>query len=78
MASCVNRVEGVLSTYRWESKLERDKDTVPLRQTTEGCCDELEGVIRDRTSYELPELIAIPFCNGSSAYLDWLHASVKD
>lgn len=78
LAACVNRVEGVVSTYRWESKLERDKETLLLIKTTEGCFDELESAIRDRTSYELPELIAIPFCDGSSAYLDWLHASVKD
>ena len=78
LAACVNRVEGVVSTYRWESKLERDQETLLLIKTTEGCFDELESAIRDRTSYELPELIAIPFCNGASAYLDWLHASVKD
>ena len=45
LAACVNRVEGVVSTYRWESKLERDKETLLLIKTTEGCFDELEGVL---------------------------------
>lgn len=78
LAACVNRLEGVVSTYRWKSNLERDRETLVLIKTTEGRFDELESAIRERTSYELPELIAVPVIMGSSAYLDWLDASVAD
>ena len=78
LAACVNRLEGVVSTYRWKSSLERDQETLVLIKTTEGRFDELESAIRDRTSYELPELIAVPVIRGSSAYLEWLEASVRD
>lgn len=76
LAACVSRLEGIVSTYRWKSKLERDQETLVLIKTTEGRFDELESAIRDRTSYELPELIAVPVCKGSSAYLDWLDSCV--
>ena len=76
LAACVSRLEGIVSTYRWKSKLERDQETLVLIKTTEGRFDELESAIRDRTSYELPELIAVPVCKGSAAYLDWLSSCV--
>ena len=76
LAACVNRLDGVLSTYRWGAQLQRDRETLVLIKTTEERFDELEIAIRDHTSYELPELIAVPVCRGSSAYLDWLKAGV--
>lgn len=78
LAACVNRLEGVVSTYRWESKLARGRETLLLIKTTEGRLKELESAIRDRSSYELPELIAVPVSGGSSAYLEWLGASVSE
>ncbi len=78
LAACVNRVAGVVSTYRWESKLQRDQETLLLIKTTAERFDELEEALRDRASYELPELIAVPVCKGSSAYLDWLEAAVGE
>lgn len=76
LAACVNRVDGITSTYRWESELKRDRETLVLIKTTEERFDELEIAIRDHTSYELPELIAVPVCRGSAAYLDWVEAAV--
>ena len=78
LAACVNRLEVVVSTYRWRSKLEQDQETLLLIKTTEECFDGLENAIRKRSSYELPELIAVPICKGTSTYLDWLKTSVAD
>ena len=78
LAACVNRLEGIVSTYRWKSKLEQDQETLVLIKTTEGCFDDLENAICKQSSYELPELIAIPICRGTSTYLDWLETSVTD
>jgi len=78
LAACVNRLDGIVSTYRWKSNLERDQETLVLIKTTEGRFDDVESAILNRTSYELPELIAVPVCRGSAAYLDWLEASVAD
>ena len=78
LAACVNRLEGVVSTYRWKSKLEQDQETLVLIKTTEGRFNDLENAIRKRSSYELPELIAVPICKGTSTYLNWLETSVAD
>ena len=78
LAACVNSVEAVSSTYRWASKLERDQETLLLIKTTERRFEALAGAIRARSRYELPEVIAVPICKGSSAYLGWIEACVAD
>ena len=76
LAACVNRVDGVMSTYMWESRLHRDKETLLLIKTTEARFDELRRAIARLSSYDVPEVIAVPVSEGSKAYLDWLAASV--
>lgn len=76
LAACVNRVEGVVSTYRWKSRLHRDRETLLLIKTTEARFDELRRTIAQRSSYDVPELIAVPVSDGSPDYLAWLADSV--
>ena len=77
LAACVNRVGGVMSTYTWESRLQRDKETLLLIKTTEARFEELQNAITRLSSYDVPEIIAVPLCRGSRAYLDWLAESVS-
>ena len=77
LAACVNRVDGIMSTYIWESRLQRDKETLLLIKTTEARFDELQGAIARLSSYDVPEVIAVPVRKGSKAYLDWLVESVS-
>ena len=37
----------------------------------------VERLIRSRSSYELPEVLAVPVETGSAAYLSWLQAAVE-
>ncbi len=77
LAACVNRVDGIVSTYTWESRLHRDKETLLLIKTTEARFDELQRAIARLSSYDVPEVIAVPVRKGSEAYLDWLVESVS-
>ncbi|MDE0005830.1 MAG: divalent-cation tolerance protein CutA [Rhodospirillaceae bacterium] len=77
LAACVNRVDGVMSTYAWESRLQRDKEILLLIKTTEARFDELQLAIVRLSSYDVPEIIAVPVRKGSKAYLDWLAESVS-
>ena len=77
LAACVNRVDGVMSTYRWDSLLQRDPETLLLIKTTEARFDELQLAIARLSSYDVPEVIAVPVRKGSKAYLDWLVDSVS-
>ena len=77
LAACVSRLAGIVSTYRWESKIQRDQEVFVLIKTTQDRFEALETKIREQTSYELPEILAVPVHSGSADYLQWLAASVN-
>ena len=77
LAACVNRVDGILSAYRWESRLRRDNETLLLIKTTEARFDELRRAITRMSSYDVPEVVAVPIRRGSKAYLEWVEESVS-
>ena len=77
LAACVNAVSGVASTYRWQGAVRQDQESLLVIKTTQARFAALERAIRERSSYELPEVVAIPIAAGSSAYLEWLSAAVE-
>ena len=77
-AACVNRISNVTSTYRWEGEVHNDEETLLLIKTTEDRLADVERTIRERSNYELPELIAVRVDTGSSSYLDWLAGAVTE
>lgn len=76
LAACVSAVPRVVSTYRWQGKVTRDEESLLLIKTTTSRFAELEQAIRERSSYDVPEVLALPVTSGSAPYLDWLAASV--
>jgi len=75
LAACVNTVNQIASTYRWHGKVEQAQESLLVIKTTEEQFAALEGVLRERSSYELPEVLAVRIAAGSSNYLQWLSAS---
>jgi len=78
LAACVNRLEGVISTYRWKGEVRRDQETLLLIKTTEDRFKAMEQVINRQHSYELPEILAVRIQDGSQSFLDWLIREVQD
>ncbi len=77
LAACVNRVAGVESIYRWEGKIERDREELLVIKTTAARYDALEACIRETHPYDVPEVIALPIERGSRDYLAWIGDSVE-
>lgn len=77
-AACVNRISNVTSTYRWQGEVHNDEEIMLLIKTTEDRLTDVERTIRERSSYELPELIAVRVATGSTEYLDWLVGAVAE
>jgi len=78
LAACVNTVSQVASTYRWQGKIERAEESLLVIKTTQERFAAVQTVIRTRSGYELPEVLAVPVTAGSSEYLQWLGAAVAD
>jgi periplasmic divalent cation tolerance protein len=74
LAACVNAVSGVTSTYRWRGKVERSAETLLIIKTTAARYGEVEAAIQAHSTYELPEVVAVPLAAGSAPYLAWIAA----
>jgi periplasmic divalent cation tolerance protein len=72
LAACVNRVPGVVSTYRWQGEVHEDAETLLVIKTTRECFDTLRKRLVELHPYEVPELVAFEITDGLAAYLDWL------
>jgi periplasmic divalent cation tolerance protein len=77
-AACVNRIGPVRSTYRWQGAVQSDDEVLLLIKTTEERLGAVQRMIGERSSYELPEFLAVRVETGSTAYLDWLTRAVTD
>jgi periplasmic divalent cation tolerance protein len=74
LAACVNRLPGMVSTYRWEGRVATDPEELLLIKTTAGRFEALKARLLQLHPYDLPELIAVPVQHGHAAYLDWVRA----
>lgn len=77
LAACVNRVPGVVSTYRWQGELCRDEEQLLLIKTRAGSFDALRARIRALHPYDTPEIIALPVAAGDDDYLNWIASSLR-
>jgi len=72
LAACANLVPGLLSTYRWQGKIEQEPEELLIIKTRETLVERLIARVRELHSYQVPEIIALPVLAGSQAYLDWV------
>ena len=78
LAACVNAVSKVSSTYRWKGEVQQDQETLLIIKTTAPRLTAVEKTIREKSKYEVPELIALPVQAGSTDYLEWVRESVAE
>ena len=72
LAACVNQLRGVVSTYRWQGRIETDEEILLLIKTRAACFDRLSAAITARHPDDVPEIIAVPVERGLASYLDWV------
>lgn len=72
LAACVNQLPGVQSTYVWNGTTQRDAEILLLIKTTAAQLAPVTARIQALHPYQLPEVIAVPACGGSHAYLEWV------
>jgi periplasmic divalent cation tolerance protein len=78
LATCVNRIAGVASTYFWDGRLQDDAEILLIIKTTAARLAELEARLKVLHPYELPELIVLPVTGGNERYLQWVRSGVSE
>lgn len=71
LAACVNVVPGLQSIYRWQDKIESDKESLMIIKTAGSRWDALSEWLTAHHPYDVPELLAVPATRGLTAYLQW-------
>ena len=77
-AACINVIENVSSYYKWQSKIETEKEDILFIKTMKRNEKLIYEVIREIHDYETPEIITIAVNNVDSSYLNWANESVVD
>ncbi len=72
LAACVQTFGPIESRYRWQGKVEEEREWQCLAKTEASRYAEVEATIREAHSYEEPEILAIPVLTGSAGYLNWV------
>jgi periplasmic divalent cation tolerance protein len=76
LAACVQVVGPIVSCYRWQGKVETEREWQCLAKTTAAAYEAVEAAIREVHSYDEPEIIATPILAGSAGYLAWIDDNV--
>src|SRR5687768_2115184 len=69
LAACVNAVGNVASTYRWKGEVRQDRETLLIIKTTAPRLAAVENTIREKSKYDLPEVLVLPVRAGGADYL---------
>lgn len=76
LAACVQVVGPIASRYRWQGKVEEEREWQCLAKTTAAAYEAVEAAIREAHSYDEPEIVATPIVAGSAGYLTWVDENV--
>lgn len=75
LVACANLLDGVTSIYRWEGKVNEDREVLMIAKTRAALAGRVAARVKELHSYTCPETIAVPLVAGAPAYLDWLAES---
>jgi periplasmic divalent cation tolerance protein len=77
LAACAQVVGPIQSTYRWQGAVDTAQEFAVVFKTQADRGPELIAFLRQRHSYETPEILATPVVDGDPAYLDWIAAETR-
>jgi periplasmic divalent cation tolerance protein len=78
LAASVNITGPMTSMYRWQGKIETAEEWQCLMKTTRERYAEIELLIHNLHSYELPGIIVLPITGGKPAYLNWIDQETQE
>ena len=78
VAACVSISPHVVSVYQWKGKLETEEEVMLFIKTTRANYPNVEKVIKNNHSYDVPEIIVLPVLEAEEKYGLWVKESVID
>jgi len=72
------QLSDIESVYQWDGKLQQEPECRLLLKTSDDKRPEVERFIRERHSYDVPAIFAVPVTQASEAYAAWVHDTTRD
>ena len=77
LAACVSEIPGLTSHYRWEGRLQQEREVLLVIKTRASLWPKVKHFIKERHPARVPEIIALTITEGSRDYLAWLSQSTR-
>lgn len=77
LAACVQIVGPVLSVYRWDGAVQREREWQCWIKTAGDRVEALTEWIKEHHPYDVPEVVALPVLAGNAEYLSWVTAETR-
>lgn len=77
LAACVNCLPQVISTYRWQGKVQVEQECLLLVKTAKERFAAVKNRIVELHSYELPEVIAVDVVASLDRYAAWVETETR-
>ena len=72
------QISAIESIYLWDGNLQQEPECRLLLKTSADKWPEVERFIRERHSYDLPAIFAVPVTQASEAYAAWVINSTRE
>src|SRR4051812_42754690 len=77
LAGCVQVSGPIVSTFRWQGKIETGEEWMCVIKTSLDKVADIKRTFDEIHPYDVPEINATPIVDGSEAYLHWLQAQLE-
>ncbi len=77
LAACVNLLPGVESHYWWRGKLDTAQEVLLLIKSSAEQFEALAALVKEKHSYECPEIVALAPHEIAPAYRKWWESEIN-
>ncbi len=77
LAACANVLDGMMSIYWWQDRLEQAQEAVLIAKTRTELFPALSARVQQLHSYDCPCVVALPIADGNPDYLAWIVAETR-
>ncbi|MFB0516182.1 MAG: divalent-cation tolerance protein CutA [Candidatus Neomarinimicrobiota bacterium] len=76
-AACVNLVPNVTSVFQWNKALQIESELLLIIKTTEGKVAEVQALLEENHSYEVPEIVELDAEVLHLPYFEWVQECLQ-
>lgn len=77
LVACANIIPKIKSIFRWEGRIQESDEALIVAKSKLNLMEEIQEAVKEKHSYDVPEIIALPVKSGLPRYCKWIDESVK-